>query len=351
MKIIPCLNCNNSRNHLLVTIRDHSSFDFIADDHNVVLCKNCGLGYLNPQQDDSIYKKYYQSYNRSNVISASIDNILKLYRYRKILARYLYEKLSLLENINEFKLLDVGSGIGALMYYLSEYDWIVEGLEISDNDLRYSIEQLGLKTHHGWIFDHDLKYQNYDILVNTAVIEHFTNPLDALKEMNLLLRDGGYIYINTQDLFGMVLRNGINSWFKFVHTYYYTLKTLSSLLIKAGFEIVSTWQMPPIIKYSNFLNSRNFCSGELNIIGKKINNFNPSCTTPILDNYQLIIRAFEQAKKRDLIYYYSARLLNNRITHPITKVVEQYFIKEKYIFDDYDFNVNEWKKSSSIGWN
>ena len=35
----------------------------------------------------------------------------------------------------------------------------LKGLEISDNDLRYSIEQLGLKTHHGWIFDHDLKYQ------------------------------------------------------------------------------------------------------------------------------------------------------------------------------------------------
>ena len=100
MKIIPCINCNNSNNHLLVTIRDHSSFDFIADDHNVVLCKNCGLGYLNPQQDDSIYKKYYLSYNRASVISASKDNILKLYRYRKILARYLYEKISLLEKIN-----------------------------------------------------------------------------------------------------------------------------------------------------------------------------------------------------------------------------------------------------------
>ena len=74
------------------------------------------------------------------------------------------------------------------MYYLSEYDWIVEGLEISDNDLRYSIEQLGLKTHHGWIFDHDLKYQNYDPI---RYVQHTSKSfIPNLSIIDLLFNEG-----------------------------------------------------------------------------------------------------------------------------------------------------------------
>jgi hypothetical protein len=66
-----------------------------------------------------------------------------------------------------------------------------------------------------------------------------------------------------------VLRKGTQRYFKLVHTYYFTLATLTSLLRKAGFEIVAARRRPAMLSTSDALRPGNYWSGELDVLGRK----------------------------------------------------------------------------------
>jgi hypothetical protein len=70
----------------------------------------------------------------------------------------------------------------------------------------------------------------------------------------------------------MVLRQGIARYFKVVHTYYFSLETISSLLVKAGFEIMASRRRPPLVKTSGLLYPDNYWSGELDLLAVKREN-------------------------------------------------------------------------------
>ena len=166
-----------------------------------------------------------------------------------------------------------------------------------------------------------------------AVIEHLTDPLTALKEMRRLLKPDGILFMNTPDLKGMVLRKGVDRYFKFVHTYYYTNVTLSSLIQLAGFEIVKTWQLPPILKYSTLFHPTNFKEGELNIIAKRKEL--DSTPSPLKENVDEIFRIFEDARRRDerfskFDHYSKLKILG----YPL-RFAKKKLTKRKFVFSDY----------------
>jgi SAM-dependent methyltransferase len=192
---------------------------------------------------------------------------------------------------------------------------------------------MGLSVNDGWLFDHDLPKEDFDVVTCTAVIEYFTDPLEALRQMNGLLKPGGFLFINTQDFRGMVLRNGLESWFKFVHTYYFTHITLTSLIGQAGFRVIRSWVMEPILKYSNIVYPGNFCSGELNIIAQKDHSSHEKM--PLRDDIGSLKDAFNNARKRDYPYQIAKNLANRRYLGAPLRKVGGKIIKKKDVFRDY----------------
>jgi hypothetical protein len=139
--------------------------------------------------------------------------------------------------------------------------------------------------------------------------------------------------VNTIDLKGMVLRKGIDRYFKFVHTFYYTNVSLSSLIRLAGFEIIKTWQMPPILKYSTFLYPHNAYSGELNIIAQKKDLTTPPI--PLKEDAGEIFQVFKKAQKRDWPYIrFNSFLKMKRMGYPL-RFIRKKFTKPQYLFRDY----------------
>jgi 2-polyprenyl-3-methyl-5-hydroxy-6-metoxy-1,4-benzoquinol methylase len=332
---IDCANCDSNNFKELVKVKGNRGVDFISPWHHVVICENCGLVFINPQHDDQDYDRFYQAFNyKKEKKSVSREEILEKHTFKKIPLQFLVHFLQSGDVLESRpRVLDVGCGFGMVIHYMNKLGLAAEGLEQSTDAVEFAQKQLGLKVHAGSIFSHDLPENDYDIVFSTAVMEHFTDPLLALKQMRRLLQPNGILFVNTPDLKGMVLREGIDRYFKFVHTFYYTNITLSSLLQLAGFEIIKSWQMPPILKYSTFFHPNNAYSGKLNIIARKKDFDSPPL--PLKDDVDEIFQLFKTAHKRDRLY---SRLnvlrKKKRLGYPL-RYIRKKFIKPRYVFRDY----------------
>ena len=307
-RIIPCNNCGCDKHKLLVKIKGNRGANFIAKRHRVVICENCGLIFLNPQYEAADYEKFYSCQPASVAKTKSLEKFKKNYRR----AGDYYLKDFLLENIDKetlkarAKLLDIGCGHGTFLYFFKDENFELFGLEPGKGAVEFG-RQLGLNIIHGTLEEVNLPENNFDIIVSLATIEHVNDPLGVLKKMQKLLKPGGYLLLTTPDFREMVLRRGIGNYFKFVHTFYFTGKILSSLLKQAGFDVLKVWSVPAEIKNSTLFNPMNCKSGLLHIFARKsveLKNVNPEKDSP-----KELIELFQKIKKRDRIYYFASKIL------------------------------------------
>ena len=331
---IVCVNCKNESYRQLIKVKGNRGVEFISKHHHIVACNNCGLVFLNPQHEDQDYEEYYRALNYREEKAISKDKILTKHQFKKIPIRFLTDYLESEREKNEaMRVLDIGCGFGESIKFMKESGLIAEGLEPSSDAAAFALKHFGVKVHVGSIFDHDLSHGSYDVLSSMAVIEHLTDPLAALKEMRNLLKPDGILFMNTPDLKGMVLRKGVERYFKFVHTYYYTNITLSSLIQLAGFEVLKTWQLKPILSYSTLFHPTNFKEGELNIIARRRNS--NTVVSPLKDNVDEIFRIFEDARRRDERFSKFDKYSKNKILGYPLRFARKNLTKRQFVFKNY----------------
>lgn len=302
-RIIPCNNCGSKKHKLLVKVKGNRGADFIAKTHNVVICENCGLVFLNPQHEEIDYDRYYTNLyypkdfaSKNNIDISEIGDIT-----------HPYLKDFLLKNIDfslfspRAKLLDIGCGYSSFLYlFKDEKNIEISGLEPNKEVANFAREKLGLKIYECTINNHNLPLQSFDVITALAVIEHVTDPLATLKKMRELLRPNGYIFITTPDYKNAALRKGVGKFFKFVHTFYYTDITLSSLVRQAGFEVLKIWSIPPDLRQSTIFHPSRYKEGMLHLFAKK--NKNIEKTSFLKDDVNELIDLYKKIRKRDYPY-------------------------------------------------
>ena len=202
--------------------------------------------------------------------------------------------------------MDIGCGHWTFLYFFKDENFELFGLEPGKGAVEFG-RQLGLNIIQGTLEEVNFPENNFDIIISLATIEHVNDPLGVLKKMQKLLKPGGYLLLTTPDFREMVLRRGIGNFFKFVHTFYYTGKTLSSLLKQAGFDVLKTWSAPADIAKSTLFNPMKCKSGLLHIFARK--NDTQKNVAPEKDNPQGLIELFKRIKKRDRIYYFAGKIL------------------------------------------
>tara|TARA_Y100000991_G_C21939818_1_gene334747 strand:- start:203 stop:952 length:750 start_codon:yes stop_codon:yes gene_type:complete len=121
------------------------------------------------------------------------------------------EITSYLDLCSPCKILDIGCGPGWLLSYLDE-NWQKHGVEISkfasNNASKYG------EIFNGEFEEYDGK--NFDIIVMNHVVEHFKDPIIALKKVKSLLNEDGRFIIGTPDFdSGAARRYGYN--FRLLH--------------------------------------------------------------------------------------------------------------------------------------
>jgi len=91
------------------------------------------------------------------------------------------------------KLMDIGCGNGCILYLAREHGWEVRGLELSADAARAIAADTGIEVDVGNFLKMNLDDSaNYDVVILRHVLEHLPDSVGALRQINALLRPGGY---------------------------------------------------------------------------------------------------------------------------------------------------------------
>ncbi len=302
---ILCANCGSeSARHttLIDTVVTHPGH-LNGQPLRVVICSQCGLTFLNPQPTAASLKRFYEREYYSDKKEA-VDpqkRVKEKLWQRDILLTWLMEQLPPVRN---WSILDIGCGYGEWLQHFDKSNRLL-GIEQSESAAHSANKDFGVDVRQIDFMENGYAPETFELVTGLAIIEHVLDPLAALVEVNRITKPGGYAYLQTPDLRGLVLRKGIARFFKVVHTYYYTEATLASLFRKAGFEIVASRRRPAVLSTSDLLRPGNFWAGELDILARKKSNVTLAEARAVPwtgDQAAETIAIVEAAKQRDLGY-------------------------------------------------
>lgn len=135
------------------------------------------------------------------------------------------------------RLLDVGCGRGDLMVKFAA-GYPCEGLEPSALAARGARER-GFKVMETTLEKAELPHDTYDVVTLDAVIEHFDDPMVAMKKVGATMRPGGVVVLRTPKMDGPSCRLYGRTWNGYrvgFHTHMFNIHTLEMLLRRSGLE-------------------------------------------------------------------------------------------------------------------
>ena len=193
-------------------------------------CEECGLAFVRHQPAASSLEPQYLEDSSSTVsyyqATAPADR-LTFRRRLRLMAKFQPDR---------GRLLDVGCSIGTLMSVAREMDWEVEGLEPNPKAANLARKQ-GFPIREGFFTEEQVRELpgGYQCVVMSDVIEHISDPVEALRLASELLGPGGFLLVSTPNLESFWCR-------KFQlkpveHLFLFSSENLRKLLERLGLKI------------------------------------------------------------------------------------------------------------------
>ncbi|HVO33130.1 MAG TPA: class I SAM-dependent methyltransferase [Elusimicrobiota bacterium] len=196
---------------------------------------------MNPQYTDAHLKEYYSHYT---VDEPWWDEPLAYCHnfYLSLVERYLPPP---------GRLLDIGSGKGALLAAAQKRGWTPVGYDVDPSSVERVGRHLGVDIRSGDFFAVDWPAQHFDVVTMHHVLEHLKDPLPYLRRVRSLLRAGGIFFLvlpNIRSVSSSIKfwmekrgwrRRRVGAYYDTEHhLWYFTPATLRHLLEREGFEIL-----------------------------------------------------------------------------------------------------------------
>lgn len=156
-----------------------------------VKCKKCGLIYSNPQATDNTLKKFYENLNNVKPVEEIIRH------HESLVSQYNRIFLNLANKKDEKrKFLDIGCSTGHFINVGRRYEWDVYGVEISQRYVKYAREKFGLLNVQCIdLLDANYPDNFFDYVWLWHVLEHVTDPIGLLFEINRIMKIGAELRI------------------------------------------------------------------------------------------------------------------------------------------------------------
>jgi SAM-dependent methyltransferase len=207
----------------------------------VVRCRGCGLTFVSPRISSArLGEVYGESYWSSPApkdrgyadYRGDRANWLRTYRLR---ARVLDGRLA-----PGARVLDVGCAAGYFGEVMKERGHDVWGVEPSEAIVDEARARLGAdRVHLGSLGDVPWGEASFDLITLWDVVEHLPDPVASLREARGLLRPGGLLLIETQNVESRFARLLGRRWQHFKqaeHLWHFSPATIRRLLEASGFE-------------------------------------------------------------------------------------------------------------------
>lgn len=212
---------------------------FAFEPYVVVVCRNCGLGQLDPiptaDELDRLYSSadYFEGSDRSGYADYA--------EQRKVFAMTFRAKLQLLLRHGPVAdLLEIGCGPGFFLEVAREAG-VARAVGVDRNPWAIEIaRRAGLDARVGSIEQFD-ESASFDAVAMLDVIEHIPDPAPFLAAVRRRLRPGGRLLIMTPNLCSTLARFSGRRWVSFKipeHVLYFTPGSLARVLAQSGFRVL-----------------------------------------------------------------------------------------------------------------
>jgi 2-polyprenyl-3-methyl-5-hydroxy-6-metoxy-1,4-benzoquinol methylase len=248
---VPCAICGSCQTKLVAVQR------WFASEFHVVRCKKCKLIFTSPRPTQIWRERFYDARRNPYMLEVKRDYIYKptpekVRTYRTLL-RFIKDLVG-----PGKRLLDGGCATGEFVRTALEEGFDADGLECSPGAVAYAKEHFGLELIQGKVEKAPVPDNTYDVITLLHIIEHFPDPIGALREVRRMLKPGGVLIAETPNSLRLYVlqkylwylapiyirlyskrfpqcRN-LLPWFPFEHYYHWTPRTLLMALRTAGFE-------------------------------------------------------------------------------------------------------------------
>jgi 2-polyprenyl-3-methyl-5-hydroxy-6-metoxy-1,4-benzoquinol methylase len=217
---------------------------FNKNGYDLVRCADCGLVYVGCPPSAAELEKLYSFANGYHT-SFEDDNSPSAISQQRWAKYYL-------ELINRYgdrgRVLDVGCSVGFFLEAAKKDGWQTQGLEMSADSAEIARSKRGLEVEQGTLESASFAPASFDAVTVWDVIEHVTDPADAMMRMNRLLKPGGIVAMSTPNVDGIFPRwslkvaQPLNYWphpEPPYHLFQFSKRTIRRLLEQTGFEVVA----------------------------------------------------------------------------------------------------------------
>lgn len=212
----------------------------------VVICKDCGLIQTNPRMNKESYNLFYNneyvqldrlcSYGGEERTSDEIFE--SQYRRGASITAFLEKAKALKKPLKEIFVLEIGCSFGGILKYFYDQECKVKGVDLEKNQVVYGREKYGLDLSQGTISDIGPNEQP-DIIIYSHIFEHLLSPSEELIKIKKALGKNGILCILAPDMGDLKDGYTLFDVLRIAHTYHFTLRTLTNLLNKNGWERIA----------------------------------------------------------------------------------------------------------------
>jgi len=210
-------------------------------------CRTCGLLALNPIPSLQVIEAHYRSKFESGNYHARLAFIDQ---YRRIHQEYV-AWIQRHVDVRSMRTLDVGCFTGELVEALVSAGADAYGVElqtaavsIADSRLPGRVYAVDITAPAGPFVE-----QSLDVVTMMAVIEHVTEPVVLLKRVRALLKDDGWLFLETPNASSWTCTLARRFWPPLApveHLYLFSSHAMVRALADAGFELI---EVRPHIKW------------------------------------------------------------------------------------------------------
>lgn len=156
------------------------------------------------------------------------------------------------------RILDVGAGNGYFVYLArSEFGFEADGFEISDAETNFARKTFGVEFLRR---ESAVPAAGYDVVCSFNVLEHVTQPMALISQMERWLAPGGHLVLTTPSPACIHRRLlGLRGWSMVCpphHINLFTLTALKELLARARFDILEHSTLSTYIRAVRNLDTR-----------------------------------------------------------------------------------------------
>ena len=268
-KKFPCYLCKS--------LNKKKDFIKVNEKYKLVKCKKCELVSPNidvlniPNYTDKIYLDYSKNYH-----SISKKKNSK-YREKLLNERFKYCIEQNFKNLNNIKVLEIGSGTGEFLKLLHKKKIDYKGLEVDPMQLDYA-KKIRLNVNNNSIDDE--KDNTFDIILMFDVLEHVVDPVKFMKTTYKKLKKKGILisYMPNINSMSFNLMGGKhNLVYPFEHLNFFNKKSINYLANKTNFKVkkIETYGLDMIdyFFYREFNDKRKYFNSilkEINLIQNHI---------------------------------------------------------------------------------